>query len=239
MPVNESAVRKSINASLSNAWCLYICIQIAVSSKLWSSQLWSQLRIEAWSHDFNGDWTRDLALPVQRSNQRSYETTDVRSWSFVRFTRPPDRKKSPAWHVTVIWYVCATLTTKTEQILILKRYTKCFIYRTADVKSIKQIMWRAPNVSGLTAQLVRASHRYREVTGSNPVEFLTFSGFYTQLLNDHNCEDHSLLDFTPAVLYMKRFIYHFKITICSVFVHIRIKWPWHVTQGSSFSRVAW
>ena len=26
------------------------------------------------------------------------------------------------------------------------------------------------------------SHRYREVTGSNPVEVLTFSGFYTQLL---------------------------------------------------------
>ena len=32
------------------------------------------------------------------------------------------------------------------------------------------------------AQLVRASHRYREVTGSNPVEVLTLSGSYTQLL---------------------------------------------------------
>ena len=40
----------------------------------------------------------------------------------------------------------------------------------------------APNVSGFIAQLVKASHRYREVTGSNPVEVLTFSGFYTQLL---------------------------------------------------------
>ena len=39
-----------------------------------------------------------------------------------------------------------------------------------------------PNVSGFIAQLVRASHRYREVTGSNPVEVLSFSGFYTQLL---------------------------------------------------------
>ena len=40
------------------------------------------------------------------------------------------------------------------------------------------------NVSGDIdiAQLVRASHRYREVTGSNPVEVLTFSGFHTQLL---------------------------------------------------------
>ena len=37
-------------------------------------------------------------------------------------------------------------------------------------------------VSGFIAQLVRASHRYREVTGSNPVEVLTFSGFCSQLL---------------------------------------------------------
>ena len=45
--------------------------------------------------------------------------------------------------------------------------------------------WPAPNVSGFTAQLVRALHRYREVAGSNPVEvlifFFFFSGFLTQL----------------------------------------------------------
>ena len=35
---------------------------------------------------------------------------------------------------------------------------------------------------GFIAQLVRASHRYREVTGSNHVEVLNFSGFSTQLL---------------------------------------------------------
>ena len=64
--------------------------QNIVSSQLWSSQLWTQfkqLRIEAWkSQDFNGVWTRDLAIPVRRSNQLSYEATDatdVGSWSFV------------------------------------------------------------------------------------------------------------------------------------------------------------
>ena len=39
-----------------------------------------QLRIEAWkSQDFNGVWTRDLAIPMRRSNQliMSYEATDV------------------------------------------------------------------------------------------------------------------------------------------------------------------
>ena len=62
------------------------------SSKLWSSQLWTQfkqLRREAWkSQDFNGVWTRDLVIPVRRSNQLSYEVTDVGSWSFVSFNEP-------------------------------------------------------------------------------------------------------------------------------------------------------
>ena len=60
------------------------------------------------------------------------------------------------------------------------------------------------NVSGFIAQLVRVSHQYRDVTGGNHVEVLTFSGFYIQNCKNcvHNCEKHSLLDFTSAVLYM-------------------------------------
>ena len=39
--------------------------------------------LEAWkSQDFNRVWTCDLAI-VRRSNQLSYEGTDVGSWSFV------------------------------------------------------------------------------------------------------------------------------------------------------------
>ena len=57
-------------------------------------------------------------------------------------------------------------------------------------------------------------HLYREVTGSNPVEVLTFSGFYIR--NCINCfrnsEDHSLLDFTSAVQHMKYFIHIFKFS---------------------------
>ena len=33
--------------------------------------------------DFNGVWTRDLAIPVRCSNQLSYEATDVGSRSIV------------------------------------------------------------------------------------------------------------------------------------------------------------
>ena len=63
------------------------------------------------------------------------------------------------------------------------------------------------------AQLVRVSHRYCEVTGSNPVNVLTFSGFYMQLLKlrycVYDCDDHSLLDFKIRYQYMTYFIYHF------------------------------
>ena len=42
----------------------------------------SQLHKEAWTiQDFNGVWTRDLVIPVRRSNQLSYEATDIGSWS--------------------------------------------------------------------------------------------------------------------------------------------------------------
>ena len=44
-----------------------------------------QLCKEAWKkiQDFNGVWTRDLAILVRRSNQLSYEATDVGSRSIV------------------------------------------------------------------------------------------------------------------------------------------------------------
>ena len=44
-----------------------------------------QLRKDAWKEikDFNGVWTRELAIPVRCSNQLSYEATDVGSSSIV------------------------------------------------------------------------------------------------------------------------------------------------------------
>ena len=70
------------------------------------------------------------------------------------------------------------------------------------------------NVSGFIAQLVRASHRYRKVTGLNPVEVLICSGLYIRSCINcvHNCKDHSLLDFISAILYIKHFIYHFTLS---------------------------
>ena len=56
---------------------------------IWLSQLWTQFKHEAWKRqNFNGVWTRDLAKPVQRSNQLSYEATVVEIWSFVSSNEP-------------------------------------------------------------------------------------------------------------------------------------------------------
>ena len=45
--------------------------------------------IEAWkSQDFNGVWSRHLTIPVRRSNQLSYEATNVVSWPFVGSNEP-------------------------------------------------------------------------------------------------------------------------------------------------------
>ena len=56
--------------------------------KKWSSQ-WTQfmqLRKEAWKkiQDFNGVWTRDLAITGAMLYQLSYEATDVGSRSIVK-----------------------------------------------------------------------------------------------------------------------------------------------------------
>ena len=89
-----------------------------------------------------------------------------------------------------------------------------FIYHLRSILHglIRTHKWPAPNVSGFITQLVRASDRKREVTGSNPVEVLTFSGFYMQLLKLRSLPRwYSLLDFKSAVNYMKHFIYIFTL----------------------------
>ena len=59
--------------------------------------------------------------------------------------------------------------------------------------------WPTPNISGFIAQLVRASHRYREITASSPVEVLSFffSGFLRKCIN---CVHNSSFDIISAVL---------------------------------------
>ena len=73
----------------------------------------------------------------------------------------------------------------------------------------------------LYSSVGRASHWYREVTASSPVEVLNF--FQASLRSckncDHNCEDHSSFDlaintaphFVSSPIYM--YVLHFKIAL--------------------------
>ena len=60
-------------------------------------------------------------------------------------------------------------------------------------------------IAYIEAKKLKTSAGFETVTGSNLVEVLNFSGFYIRNYINcvHNCEDHSLLDFTSAVQYMK------------------------------------
>ena len=98
---------------------------------------------------------RDLAIPVRRSNQLSYEATDVGGWSFVG-----------SYMIHSSQFIYDPFHTP----FIIDSFLAGTLEPTNDQPQ-----------SGFIAQLVRASHRYREVTGSNPVEVLNFSGFSTQL----------------------------------------------------------
>ena len=83
-------------------------------------------------------------------------------------------------------------------------------YRSSYMSSYSAVLifniwtrnWPAPNISGFTAQLIRAWHRFREVMASNPVEVLNiFLCFIRNCINCvHNCEDHASFDFISAVL---------------------------------------
>ena len=58
----------------------------------------------------------------------------------------------------------------------LVQYMRYFIYNFSFIPHgfIRIHRWPAPNVSAFRAKLVRTSHRYREITGSNPFEVLFF-----------------------------------------------------------------
>ena len=129
---------------------------------------------EAWeSQDFNRVWTRDLAIPVRRSNQLSYEATEVGSWSFVSSNEPV---KNGCEVICEMFHIlnCGFEIKWAMIIAVIKQ-----------LKQLRMEAWKSQEFNGVW------THQYGEVTGSNPVELLTFSGFHTQLLK--------LLSFTAMI----------------------------------------
>ena len=117
-PSEGKCLRRSVNSSTTalSVWKLPQVLQqqeTYKSSKLRSSQLWTQfrqLRIDAWkSQDFNGIGTRDLAIPVRRSNQLSNEATDDESWSFVSSNEPVKNDYEVIYEMFYILnFICST-----------------------------------------------------------------------------------------------------------------------------------
>ena len=149
-------------------------------------------------------WTTDvksnkLWSSVRRSNQLSYEATGIGSRPFVGSNEPPWRMnewvnewmndENDIWNISGIYWATDVRSnqlwfsqlfdfTSTVQYMIY--FIHHFIIHPF-LTGLLEPTWPAPNVNGFIAQLVKASHRYREVTGSNPVEVLNYSGFHTQL----------------------------------------------------------
>ena len=103
--------------------------------------------------DFNGVWTRDLAIPVRCSTNWAMKPLTLRE-RHLHFIS-----------VVPIWFTSYIINTQ-------------FFHGNIWTHN-----WPAPNVSGFITQLVEHRTGNREVTGSNPVEVLNFffSGFFTQL----------------------------------------------------------
>ena len=90
--------------------------------------------------------------------------------------------------------LCHSLLDFTSAVLYMNHFIYHFTFITHGL--VRTHKWPAPNVIGFIAHLVRASHWYREVTGSNPVEENFWELHIRNCINCvHNCEDHtSFLD---------------------------------------------
>ena len=174
-------------------WIIYMNCGYEIKWTVWSSQLWTQflhLRKEAWK---KSGLQRGLKPVTSR-----YCCDAPTNWAMKPLTLG-------AGHLRVLMWVQISLKSWIFQ-ASLRNCKNCFhncegsqlhlisyqqfIYDPFHISfhrwfiprgNIGTHKWPVPNVSGFIAQLVRASHRYREVTGSNPVEVLNFSGFCTQM----------------------------------------------------------
>ena len=185
------------------------------SSKLWSSQIWTQIFAIAHalrsrkSSGLQRIWTRELGMPVPRSNQLNYEATDDGKsnpqmtnsqckwslssvgWNVAPVSRGHGFKPRSTWSPEVSGFCvrnCVNCVHNCEDHSLLDftsafQYMKYFIYNFSCIPHglIRTHKWTALKVSGFIAQLVGASHRYHKVRGSNPVEVLSSLGFRMQL----------------------------------------------------------
>ena len=89
--------------------------------------------IETWkSQELNGVWTRDFAIPVRRSNQLSYEATDVGSWSFVGSNEPVRNECEviyEVFHITRPYRTCVSLISDSSCLVVIGVLSELWCWR--------------------------------------------------------------------------------------------------------------
>ena len=95
------------------------------------SQWWAQIsiasRILKIFQDFNGIWTRDLAIPVRCSNQLSYEATDVGSWSLLSSQLPVISNYE--WKIYMKYIIYCTAGMKSNETMLSRSDERKFLLR--------------------------------------------------------------------------------------------------------------
>ena len=135
-------------------WIIYE-LRIWNQVKLWSPQLWTQflqLRKEAWkTKNFNGVWTRDLAKPVRRSNQLSYEAMSYEVSCLVWRTRSPMRSFPGGLQI----YMC-------RMSYLLRKLLKSQINENMNlqIKQIKLLLFEEPGTRLIVYVVLVILHRW-------------------------------------------------------------------------------
>ena len=123
---------------------------------IWTAEMKWKWRNDQKLQDFNGVWTRDLAIPVRCSTNELWSHWIFFSGFFTQLHKLRSLRRSflhfhfiSAVHLWVISYIINTH----------------FFHGNIWIHNWRQ--W-------LYSSVGRTSHRYREVTGLNPVEVLFF-----------------------------------------------------------------
>ena len=188
--------------------------------KLWSSQLWEQflqLRREAWKfQDFNGVWTRDLTIPVRRSNQLRYEATDVGSWSFVGSNGPVRNESVMKWymkwmihfiyHFIIDSFLTGPLEPTNDQLpTSVASYLSWLERRTGIARSRVQTPLKSWNFQASLRNCKNCSHNCEDHSFTWFVEIVETG---SSLHNLHICAP--LLSFKP-VYWVQNFLMHLRL----------------------------
>ena len=153
------------------------------------------------NQSFNGIWTRDLHDTGAMLYQLSYEATHWELGQFIEFISPV-RSLNDVKYIWITSYLncgCRWINSYIDE--WIKSYILHIIFTPHGRYMYELNKLTSLPMCAFIAQLVENSTGIAEVTGSNPVEALIFSGFFFPICLNWKiyCDDHSSLSSTSAV----------------------------------------